>query len=140
MNWKDRCLESLASHRCFMSSFHKLRFIEMFEWLRDKAFFNKGLCKCIFLAAWDQKHTDFLKETMQEMINMKAKSLDYMLDKGQNEMGNIISNERALYQLSCDFIRYPEKTPDESCLVCLSSTWVAIGDRALQASEIIDRL
>ena len=63
-----------------------------------------------------------------------------MLEKKLPLTQGLNLNERILYDMSSNFLKYPGQTPDESCLIRLSRSWVPIGDSALAASEIIDTL
>ena len=105
-----------------------------------KAFFCKELCKCAFLAAWDQAHAITFDQTMTELCNMKATNLQPMLEKGEALLPHLPHSEKALFQMSCDFLKYPGQTPDESVLLTLTSAWVSIADNALEASRVIDEI
>ena len=129
MDWKNKVVDALIKGDCFFSTFQKMRFIQLFNELKDEPFFSKGFCKCVFLASCDQEHTDFLK-----------KVVDNMLKLSDEHASSLKANEKVLFRLSDDFLRNPDSTPDESFLLELSRSWVPIGDSALQASLIIDSL
>ena len=140
MDWKNKVVDALIKGDCFFSTFQKMRFIQMFNELKDEPFFSKGFCKCVFLASCDQEHTDFLKKVVDKLISMDAKNTDYMLKLSDEHASSLKANEKVLFRLSDDFLRNPDSTPDESFLLELSRSWVPIGDSALQASLIIDSL
>lgn len=140
MDWRDYCIEELAKHRCFVSAMHKLRFIEMHEMAAAEPFFSKGLCKCLFLAAWDQKDTENMKQILAQMAESGEGNAEQVLSVWHYDSPRVSSNQKAVYELARDFIQKPGETPDESCLIRLSKAWTAMGDCALQASEILDRM
>ena len=66
MDWKNKVVDALIKGDCFFSTFQKMRFIQLFNELKDEPFFSKGFCKCVFLASCDQEHTDFLKKVVDK--------------------------------------------------------------------------
>ncbi|MGI6070219.1 MAG: hypothetical protein ACOYBE_07295 [Blautia sp.] len=140
MSWREYCVEGLDQQNCFVSAFHKSRFIEMFDRVKYQPFFTKGLCKCLFLSAWDQEHTNVMKNMLQELIQKKCQDVGYMLEQGKEFARHGHVNEKTMYELAEYFLTHPNCTPDESWLMSLSRGWVALGDSALQASEVIDKL
>lgn len=140
MSWREHCVEGLDRQRCFVSAFHKSRFIEMFDRFKYQPFFTKGLCKCMFLSAFDQEHTNVMTDMLQELTRRKSQDLSYMLEHGKEAASHGHVNERTMYELAEYFLTHPDSTPDESWLMSLSRGWVALGDGALQASEVIDKL
>lgn len=140
MSWRLHCIEELDRYHCFSSAFQKSRFIEMYDKVKYQPFFTKGLCKCLFLSAWDQEHTTVMQNMLQELMDQKAHSLDYMIESGKAKSETNHTYESAMYQLATFFLTHPGETPDESWLLRLSRHWIPLGDSVLQASEIIDRL
>lgn len=138
MDWRDYCVEEIAKHRCFVSAMHKKRFIELFDMVQNEPFFTKEICKCLFLAAWDRKYTNELKEILQGFIDenaMEARGLN-----GKKIFRSVTQNEKEIIKLAQEFLNNPGKTPDESCLMKLSKAWIPLGDGALQVSEILNHL
>lgn len=140
MIWTDKVVEALHAGDCFISSLHRANFIQLLEEIKNYPFFSRELCKCAFTASWDQEHMHVFRVTMQELLERNATDCSYMLEKAAPMMENMNQNEYILYQMSSEFLKHPGQTPDESCLIRLSRTWVPIGDSALAASEIIDSL
>ncbi|MDE7320120.1 MAG: hypothetical protein K2N46_10365 [Lachnospiraceae bacterium] len=140
MAWSDNVVNALHQGDCFVSSVHRANFIQLFDEIKCYPFFTRELCKCAFTASWDQEHTGIFRQTMQELLAQGATDCSYMLEKKLPLTQGRNLNERILYDMSSDFLKYPGKTPDESCLIRLSRSWVPIGDSALAASEIIDTL
>lgn len=140
MDWREYCIEELDRYYCFVSAFHKSRFIKMYDRVKYLPFFTKGLCKCIFLAAWDQEHSQVMERMLDELTERKAQNLEYMVESGRRIQEEGQSNERILYELAEFFLTHPGETPDESCLMQLSRNWIPLGDSVLQASQVVDGL
>lgn len=140
MAWKNDCLRSLMDADLFLSRAHMERFEETWKVLKEQPFCTKGMCKCLFLAAWDQEHYQFLKDTVDEMMAKKETDTSYMLEKGRIILGNVALSERKLFKLSILFLEEEGKTPDESCLLRLAHHWVPITDNTLEAGRLLDSL
>jgi len=140
MAWTDKVVNALHDGDCFVSSLHRANFIQLFDEIKGYPFFCKQLCKCAFIASWDQPHIMIFRQTMQELLDRNATDCSYMLEKEKDLTKDLNQNEVILYRLSREFLENPGQTPDESCLVRLSRSWVPIGDSALAASEILDSL
>ena len=140
MSLADKVVYELRTRHLFLSSMHYEHFMMLIDRVKDEPFFCRELCKCAFLAAWDQNHAIIFDQTMTELCNRKATSLQPMLEKGEALLPKLPHSEKALFQMSCDFIKYPGQTPDESVLLTLTNAWVSIADNALEASRVIDHL
>ncbi len=130
----------LRSHKLFMSGLHYEQFNMLLDRVKDEPFFCKELCKCAFLASWDQEHAIIFAKMMSELCDRKDTDLSYMLEQGKKTVKSLPHSEKALFQLSCDFLEYPGETPDENILLKLSAAWISIADNALEASRLIDTL
>ena len=51
----------------FQDSHHLSRFKELVDCYRSYPFFTKGLCKCMYLSAWDEEHFCIMLETLAEL-------------------------------------------------------------------------
>ncbi len=140
MAWKDKCLRSLMDANLFLSSAQLERFKETWKVLKKQPFCTKGLCKCLFMSAWDQEHYQFLKDTVDEMIARKDTDTSYMLEKGRVVLGNVALSERELFKLSIEFLEKEGQTPDERCLVKLAHHWVPITDNTLAVGRLLDSM
>ena len=56
MNWNEKCLLELSHHNLFESTDHRQRFRDLIDCYFTAPFFTKGLCKCIYIASWDDEH------------------------------------------------------------------------------------
>ena len=77
---------------------------------------------------------------MEESKDRGERDLSYMLERLKNRRPLEGANDRVLLDMAIEFLEKPGQTPDESCLMKLSRVWLPVGDCALHASEIIDRL
>lgn len=140
MGLAEQVTQTLRRHQLFLSGLHYEQFNMLLDRVRDEPFFCKELCKCAFLASWDQAHAIAFAQTMTELCDGKAKDLAPMLQKNREAMASLSNSEKALLQLSCDFVEYPGQTPDEALLLKLPGAWISIVDNALEASRLIDEL
>ena len=138
MAWRDKCLRSVMDAKLFLSTAHLERFKECWKLLKKQPFCTKGICKCLFLAAWDQEHYQFFRDTIDEMIARKDTDTSYMLEKGRVVLGNVALSERELFKLSIDFLEKEGETPDEHLLLKLAHHWVPIADHTLEMGRLLD--
>ena len=78
MKWKDECFTALDKENMFEDSGHRTRFKELMDCYSSYPFFNKGLCKCMYLSAWDEAHFCILLETLMDLSLGKEKNTEEM--------------------------------------------------------------
>ena len=62
MKWNEKCILELTHHNLFESTEHRSRFVDLLSCYWESPFFSKGLCKCMYLAAWtDDTFNEFLE-------------------------------------------------------------------------------
>lgn len=81
MSWKEICFAALDREKMFEDSGHSTRFKELFDCYSSYPFFTKGLCKCIYLSAWDEKHFCIMLETLTELALGKERDTKEMSAK-----------------------------------------------------------
>lgn len=138
MSWNENCLNALSKAGLFENSGHKTRFSELIECFCDRPFFTKGLCKCMYLSAWDEEHFAILLEMLSFMSVGKDKNTREMSIVGDSLAEEQTTDESYIYRLS---ISYLEDTPfhlDEK--VRLSARTAYVISRAQQAAVIIDQV
>ena len=141
MTWREKCIPALIAAHVFLSPQHFSRFEEAFHMLKDRSFFNKGVCKYAFMAALDQEHSNEFKDIVEFMISEKDVTASYMIKRQKKILTCLYdANEKTICQLIIQFLEHPEQTPSESFILELSSAWVPIGDSTLEASYVIDAL
>ncbi|MGI6011421.1 MAG: hypothetical protein ACOX8H_08005 [Ruminococcus sp.] len=137
MKWKDKCFVALDTEKMFENSDHRTRFKELLDCYSGYPFFTKGLCKCMYLSAWDEEHFCIMLETLTELSLGKEKNTEEMRSKGDIYAEEHKDDEYYVYELSNSFLdNRPFHLENSSAI---SSKIQYIISRALQASEIIDR-
>lgn len=140
VGWREVCIDEIDRYKCFVSAFHKARFIELFDWAKNEPFFTKEFCKCAFLATWDQDYTNKMKNFIQRLMDERATEVDLKrLDEVKTKR-IYQGQENELFKLVYNFLKNPGETPDESCLMHMTKSWIPVGDSALEVSAILDRL
>ncbi len=137
-NKKDRYFSILDQGNMFQDSGHRTRFKELLDCYADFPFFTKGLCKCMYLSAWDDEHFCILLEILTDMSLGRETNTREMRVKGEALAEEQHNAEYYVYQLSNAFLddapyHLPEgaKIPPEirHIISC-----------ALQAAELIDQV
>ena len=76
MNWKEQWIAALDKEHLFENSSHRTRFKELLDCFADYPFFTKGLCKCMYLSAWDEEHFCIMLSMLTEMSLEHEKNTD----------------------------------------------------------------
>lgn len=138
MNLKDTYLSALDTADLFESSAHRTRFKELLDCFSGYSFFSKGLCKCMYLSAWDDEHFVIILEILNAMALGK--------DPNTNEMrinGDILAEEQTngeyyVYLLSNAFLDNKSFHLSENAKIEPENSYII--EQALKASEIIDSI
>lgn len=138
MNWKEKCFSALNAEKMFESYEHSTRFQELVDCFSGYPFFTKGLCKCIYLSAWDEEHFCIMLETLTDLSLGREKNTDEMREKGDLLAEEQTDGEYYVYHLSNAFL--DGKPFDMELPESLDAGFRYIIDRALKASAIIDQL
>lgn len=139
MGWKEKCTLDLMRRDLFLSVVHLERFQNMFELVKDQAYFTRGVCKCLFLMTWEPGKAQQMKTIFEEMNEQENPKIEYLIQKS-DEMFQNTGCDRAMKNLFLDFLLNEDETPDENVLVGFSVTRIAIGDNSLEMSRALDRL
>ncbi len=138
MNWKDRCFLSLDEERLFESSGHRTRFFELLDCYGDYPFFTKGLCKCMYLSAWDEEHFAIMLETLTAMSLGRETDTGDMRIQGETLAEVQPDAEYYVYQLSNAFLDHKDFTLPADAAIGPAQRHII--DQALKASKIIDTI
>lgn len=138
MKWKDKCFNALDTEKMFENSGHRTRFKELLDCYSDYPFFTKGLCKCMYLSAWDDEHFCIMLETLMEMSLGKEKDTEEMRSKGDLFAEERKDDEYYVYELSNSFLDNRTFHLDDSAKI--SSKIRHIIACALSAARIIDNV
>jgi len=112
MSWKDLFFHALDSAKLFENSGHKTRFKELMDCYAGYPFFTKGLCKCIYMSAWDEEHFTIMLETLTDMTLGRERDTEEMLIKGDALAEEQAGCEAQMYQLSIAFLEGKPFCPD----------------------------
>ena len=83
MNINYRCLRELEIKGLFETPEHRSRFSELLNCYCNYPFFNKGLCKCMYLSSWDMEHFIVMLDILNDMTIGKNQNLQLMEDNGK---------------------------------------------------------
>ena len=134
------------THRnLFEDDDHRARFRDLLDCYCDAPFFTKGLCKCMYLSAWDQEHFEVMLDILNEMVLEHDNNLELMKDNGivleqsAEDQGN--TGSAVIVDISIGFLN--DKPYDRSRLEDLEvddpeSAYII--KRGLQAAQCIDAL
>lgn len=137
MGWKDQCVAALDEEKLFENSEHRTRFLELMDCYGGYPFFTKGLCKCMYLSAWDEEHFAILLETLMRMSLGREQNTEDMEANGEALAREEDGDEQKMYLLSCEFL---EGKPCSIDLDTVSTNTAYVMKQALKAAEIIEKL
>lgn len=138
MDWKEKCLSALDAKKMFEDSRHKTRFKELVDCFSNKPFFSKGLCKCIYLSAWDDEHFCVMVEMLNELSLGKETDTEEMRIKGDALAEEEDIDGAQIYRLSIAFLEGLPFPLEAASQVSPQAAYII--RRALQAAAIIDQL
>lgn len=138
MSFISECITALDEEGLFDSSGHKTRFKELLDCYSVYPFFSKGLCKCMYLSAWDEEHFCVILEILSAMSLGHDKDTEEMRDNGDVLVSEQTTDEYYVYLLSNAFLDdAPYRLPDNAEI--RASTRHIIF-QALRAAEVIDSI
>lgn len=113
-------------------------FQRAFRLFRRLSIFTKGLCKCMYLSAWDEEHFCIMLSMLTEMSLEHEKNTDEMRTQGDVLIAEQPEEEAYIYRLSNAFLDDMPFQLDDPQKV--QPDILHIIQKALHASDIIDRL
>ncbi len=145
MKWTEKCILDLEHHNLFEDDGHRRRFYDLLDCYFDKPFFSKGLCKCMYLAAWDTDHFSVMLDTLNSTLIERDFHLNLMKDQGEMYQAEAHDDrDRAseeMWRLTNSFISGQRYDPSAlSDLEVISPESAYTIKRALMAAELIDEL
>ena len=138
MNWNEKCLLELTHHNMFETTDHRNRFRDLLNCYYTAPFFTKGLCKCLYLSAWDDEHFMQMLDILNHLTIEGARDLRSMSDNGEVMASRLSGTEAEVYALSNSFITGSNYTQPDFTL--MDSEGAHIIRQALLASMYIDDL
>lgn len=138
MMWNEQCITALQEKRMFEDSWHRTRFKELLDCYAKYPFFTKGLCKCMYLSAWDEEHFCIMLEMLMSMSLGQETNVDDMRINGDILAQQQQDAQVYIYYLSNAFLDNKPFHLEESVNIPPEIRYII--ERALAASEIIDKL
>lgn len=138
MSWKQKVYSALNAEKMFENTGHSSRFRELVECFSEYPFFTRGLCKCIYLSAWDEEHFCIMLETLTDLSLGQEINTKEMRIKGDALAEEQIDSQYYVYLLSNAFLDDVPFQPDPASVISDDIRYII--RRALQAAEIIDSL
>ncbi len=134
----EDCLNALIQAQMFESSEHLTRFQELLDCYGEYPFFSKGLCKCMYLSAWDEEHFAVMLQTLNDMALGREENTDDMRFQGELLAEEHIDGEYYMYHLSCAFL--DDRPFLESEYRYVTPEYRYIIEKGLKAAAIIERV
>ncbi len=104
MSWRRTCLTALNEAGLFQDSWHRTRFKELVDCYANYPFLTRGLCKCMYLSAWDDEHFCVMLETLNQLSIGRETTTQEMRTKGEILADEQNNSEYYVYQLSNSFL------------------------------------
>lgn len=137
-NKKERYFSILDNENMFEDSGHRTRFKELLDCYADFPFFTKGLCKCMYLSAWDDEHFCILLEILTDMSLGRDTNTKEMRVKGEALAEEQHDAQYYVYQLSNAFLdNAPFHLPETADV---PQEIAHIISRAQEAADLIDQV
>ncbi len=104
MSKSEQYLSALDEMGLFVSSGHKTRFKELVDCYGTYPFFTKGLCKCMYLSAWDEEHFAMILEILSDLAIGRERDTQEMRLHGEALASQQKGGEYYVFQLSNAFL------------------------------------
>ena len=138
MSKSEQYLSALDEKGLFVSSGHKTRFKELVDCYGAYPFFTKGLCKCMYLSAWDEEHFAMILEILSDLAIGRERDTQEMRLQGDVLAGQQKGGEYYVFQLSNAFLdgeQFVLKGDED-----ISEQIRYIIRQALKADQVIDSI
>ncbi len=108
MKWSEKCMMEFTHRNLFEDDEHRARFKDLLDCYCEAPFFSKGLCKCMYLSAWDDTHFTVMLDVLNEMVLERDDHLGLMKDNGivmeREAAGGGDTGDAAIIEASVDFL------------------------------------
>lgn len=138
MEFKEQCIQALEEKKLFEDSGHKTRFKELMDCYSNYPFFCKGLCKCMYLSAWDEEHFAIMLGILTELALGREKNTEEMRRQGEELAMEHMDGNSYIYQMSNAFLdgRKYELPRDTQ----IEPEFAYIIRKAQEAAEVIENI
>lgn len=138
MNWDEKCVLELSHHNLFESTEQRSRFRDLVSCYCHYPFFNKGLCKCMYMFSWDEKHFNEILPMLNDMTIEGKNAPTLIADWGHREANELTGFDSEAYKLAVSFLTGGSyKLPDFSEMDADDAHVIR---QTLLASVLIDEL
>ena len=143
MSKSEMYVAALEENGLFETPGHRTRFKELMDCYGDYPFFSKGLCKCMYLSAWDEEHFAIILQIRSDLAIGRERNTQEMRIQG-DALARDASEQTGrdgdyyVYQLSNAFLDNQEFIMPKD--VKLSLEYEYIMKRALEAEKVIDKV
>ena len=143
MSKSEMYVAALEENGLFETPGHRTRFKELMDCYGDYPFFSKGLCKCMYLSAWDEEHFAIIFQILSDLAIGRERNTQEMRIQG-DALARDASEQTGrdgdyyVYQLSNAFLDNQEFIMPKD--VKLSPEYQYIMKRALEAERVIDKV
>ena len=143
MSKSEMYVAALEENGLFETPGHRTRFKELMDCYGDYPFFSKGLCKCMYLSAWDEEHFAIILQILSDLAIGRERNTQEMRIQG-DALARDASEQTGrdgdyyVYQLSNAFLDNQEFIMPKD--VKLSPEYEYIMKRALEAERVIDKV
>lgn len=138
MEWKRKCLSAMDAEDVFENTGHRTRFKDLLDCYAKYPFFTKGLCKCMYLSAWDNEHFYDMLETLSDMALSHDKDTKEMHVKFEFFADTQKDDDCYIYQLLNTFLDNKTFLLDDTANIRMDILYMI--RRALHMSSVIDAL
>lgn len=138
MNRSEHYLSALDQSGLFEDSGHRTRFKELMDCYSHYPFFTKGLCKCMYLSAWDEEHFAVILEVLSDLAIGRERDTEEMRLQGEALAEEHMGGEYYVYQLSNAFLDGKKFSLADD--VELLPEFQYIISQALKAEKVIDQV
>lgn len=139
---KDNIFRALDEQHLFQDDAHRSRFKELLDCYANAPFFTTGLCKCMYMACWDDEHFFIMLDMLNQLSLQRNMNLVDMYENGEliaEEKKESGSYEDQVMKLSCAFLMDEPFSPDG-----LPEDYDPLGRRiiieSLKAAAVIDAI
>ena len=138
MEWVRKVCNILEEKHLFNDLQHGTRFYQLVSCYCDKPFFTPGICKCIYLGAWDDEHFVQILSMMTELSFAANPESEDMAENGRFLADETEGPEKYIMLLSCSFVEnkpFDVQLPDD-----LDDRTKRVISYGLKASAVIDEV
>ena len=134
----SQCIKELGRKDLFITSEHRQLFSDLLNCYSEYPFFHKGLCKSMYLGAWDMEHYMMMLEILNDMSIGKSRDTSEMSDNGVSLEEEAEGYDKYIIKLSGAFLKDEvfELPKDEE----ISPEGMKIIEMALMAADVIDQI